>query len=113
MVEEEKKQKLAELQERLARKRAEKAALEEAERKKNELIRRKTGQEMVQIKEQMKEAEMRKALEQKKREKEEEKLARQRVREQIEADKRARAEKVKILYILCSYFKVGTRTTYA
>lgn len=92
-IEEEKKQKLAELQAKLAARRAEKAAAEAAEQKEREKIRRISGKEITEVKERQKELEMKKAFEQQRREKEEEKLARARVKAQIEADKKARAEK--------------------
>jgi hypothetical protein len=93
LTEEEKKQKLAELQEKLAARRAERAAAEAAEQKEREKMRRITGREITEVKERQKELEMKKAFEQQRREKEEEKLAKARVKAQIEADKKARAEK--------------------
>jgi len=93
LTEEEKKQKLAELQEKMADKRARKAAEEAKEAKANELIRRKAGKEAAQIKEDLKNKEILKDLEAKRREKENDKKALAAIKAQIEADKRERAQK--------------------
>ena len=82
------------MRQRLAEKRKEKDALEAAEARERERIRRKAGQEMVAVKEKLKEDEIKKELMQRKREKEEDRLARERIRAQIEADKKARQEKL-------------------
>lgn len=94
LTEEEKNAKLAEIQEKLAKKRAERAAEAAKEARANEQIRRKAGQDLVAAKEKMKEKEMQKALELKKREKEEERLAKERIRKQIEMDKLERQRKL-------------------
>ncbi|KAJ3195110.1 hypothetical protein HK101_001087 [Irineochytrium annulatum] len=94
LTEEEKKKKLEELKARMALKREEKRLLEKEEEKSKEKVRRKTGQEMVAIKEQMKEAEMKKAMDEKLREKEEDRIAKAKIKAQIEQDKRDRAAKV-------------------
>jgi hypothetical protein len=78
----------------LAAKRAEKQEIEAREQLEREKMRRFTGKEITAAKELAKEQEMKRALEQKKREKEEERIARQKIKEQIEADKKARREKV-------------------
>ncbi|KAI0027140.1 ubiquitin-related domain-containing protein [Vararia minispora EC-137] len=93
LTEEEKKQKLAELREKMAAKRAVKAKQEAEEAKANELIRRKGGQDMAKIQEDLKAKQVAKDLAAKKREKEEEAKARAAVKAQIEADKRERAAK--------------------
>ncbi|KAI9256459.1 ubiquitin-related domain-containing protein [Phascolomyces articulosus] len=93
LTEEEKKAKLAELKARLAEKRAAKAQEEIAERKQQEKIRRKAGQDMSAVKQNMEEKEIKKAFEQKKREKEQDKIAKAKVKAQIEADKKERAAK--------------------
>eukprot|EP00158_Paraphelidium_tribonemae_P001792 Partr_v1_DN24819_c0_g1_i1_m29532 putative UBX domain protein len=93
LTEEEKKAKLEELRVKMAAKRQEKAELEKEEEKQKEKMRRVNGQDLVRIKEELAEREMKQALEQKKREKREEMEARARIKAQIEEDKRARAEK--------------------
>ncbi|KAI0732135.1 ubiquitin-related domain-containing protein [Fomitopsis betulina] len=93
LTEEEKKQKLADLKEKMAAKRAEKAKEEAKDHLANEAIRRKGGRDLNEIREDLKAKEIKKDLEAKKREKLEEAKARARVKEQIEADKRARADK--------------------
>ncbi|KAH9893190.1 ubiquitin-related domain-containing protein [Cubamyces lactineus] len=93
LTEEEKKQKLAELKERLAAKRAAKAKEEAKESLANEAIRRKAGKDMNQIREEMKQKELIKEAEKKRKEKLEDAKARAAVKAQIEADKRERAAK--------------------
>ncbi|RUS14186.1 hypothetical protein BC937DRAFT_94219, partial [Endogone sp. FLAS-F59071] len=93
LTEEERAEKLAELKQRLADKRALRAMEEKEEQKTKEKIRRKTGQELTLVKEKLEEAEMKKALEAKKREKEEEKKAKARIMAEIELDKKNRAAK--------------------
>ncbi|KAI0664489.1 ubiquitin-related domain-containing protein [Cubamyces menziesii] len=91
LTEEEKKQKLAELKERLAAKRAAKAKEEAKESLANEAIRRKAGKDTNQIREEMKQKELIKEAE--KKQKLEDAKARAAVKAQIEADKRERAAK--------------------
>ncbi|KAH9973387.1 hypothetical protein BJV74DRAFT_197510 [Russula compacta] len=93
LTEEEKKQKLADLREKMASKRATKAAEEAKEAKANELIRRKAGKEAAHIKEDLKNKQILKDLEAKRREKEDEKRARAAIKAQIEADRQERAQK--------------------
>ncbi|TFY50563.1 hypothetical protein EVJ58_g10995, partial [Rhodofomes roseus] len=93
LTEEEKTQRLADLKEKMAAKRAVKAKEEAKEHLANENIRRKAGRDMNEIREELKAKELKKDLEAKKREKIEEAQARARVKAQIEADKRERAEK--------------------
>ncbi|KZW00449.1 hypothetical protein EXIGLDRAFT_721964 [Exidia glandulosa HHB12029] len=93
LTEEEKKQKLQELREKLAAKRATKSVEEAKEHKANETIRRKAGKDAGQIREELKLKEAEKEAEKKKREKIEDARARAAVKAQIEADKKARAER--------------------
>lgn len=84
---------LAELREKAAARKAANAAKEAEEAKKNEAIKRKGGKELAQIKEELKLKEAQKLVEQKKKEKLEDLKARQKIKAQIEADKKERAEK--------------------
>ncbi|KAH9926984.1 ubiquitin-related domain-containing protein [Fomitopsis serialis] len=93
LTEEEKRQRLADLKEKMAAKRMVKSKEEAKEQQANEAIRRKAGRDMNEVREEMKAKEIKKDLEAKKREKVEEAQARARVKAQIEADKRERAEK--------------------
>lgn len=90
LTEEEKKEQLRLLEEKMRQKRKEREEQEKKEALEKEKLRIRSGKEMVEAKKKLEDLEMKKILEQRKREKEEEKLARQRVREQIEADKAAR-----------------------
>ncbi|CDO68833.1 hypothetical protein BN946_scf184805.g42 [Trametes cinnabarina] len=93
LTEEEKKQKLAELKEKLAAKRAAKAKEEAKESLANEAIRRKANKDVNQIREELKQKELLKEAEKKRKEKLEDAKARAAVKAQIEADKRERAAK--------------------
>ncbi|PIL24794.1 transcription factor [Ganoderma sinense ZZ0214-1] len=93
LTEEEKNQKLADLREKMAVKRAAKAKEDAKETIANEAIRRKAGKDMNKIREEMKQKELLKEVEAKRREKIEDAKARAAVKAQIEADKKARAEK--------------------
>ncbi|EKM81601.1 hypothetical protein AGABI1DRAFT_111884 [Agaricus bisporus var. burnettii JB137-S8] len=93
LTEEEKQQKLEELKEKMAAKRAAKAVEDAKEAKANELIRRKAGKDINQLREEIQAREARKEAEAMKREKAEEARAKAAVKAQIEADKKARAEK--------------------
>jgi len=93
LTEEEKKQQLEKLQERMKQKRLEKEEEEKKEQIQREKQRRHQGRDLGAAKQKLEEAEMRKIAEERRREKMEEKLARQRVKEQIEKDKRDRAAK--------------------
>ncbi|EEB89658.1 hypothetical protein MPER_12222 [Moniliophthora perniciosa FA553] len=93
LTEEEKKERLAELRSKMAEKRARKTVEEAAENKANEALRRKAGKDMNKIKEELQAKEAIKEAEQKRREKIEDAKARAAVKAQIEADKKARAEK--------------------
>ncbi|KAH8929046.1 hypothetical protein BT69DRAFT_1329068 [Atractiella rhizophila] len=93
LTEEEKKEKLAELREKMAAKRALKAKQEAEDAKKNEAIRRKGGQDMGALREEIKIKEAERAAAAAKKAKIEDAAAKARVKAQIEADKRERAEK--------------------
>ncbi|KAE8210708.1 hypothetical protein CF327_g5451 [Tilletia walkeri] len=93
LTEEEKKAKLEELRVKMAEKRATKSKAEVEEAKANELIRRKAGKDVEQAREDLKKKEAIKEAEAKKREKQMEADARARVKAQIEADKRERADR--------------------
>ncbi|KAJ2386538.1 hypothetical protein GGI23_006468, partial [Coemansia sp. RSA 2559] len=91
LTEEEKAQKIQELQERIKQKRQKREAAEKEEQRKNELIRRKAGQDQTEQQEKLKEAQIQRDIEKRKREKESDKLAARKIKEQIEQDKRDRA----------------------
>ncbi|KAJ1306824.1 hypothetical protein OPQ81_007810 [Rhizoctonia solani] len=93
LTEEQKKQKLAELRQRMEEKRAAKALEDAKEARANELIRRKGGQDMGAIKEELQLKEAEKEARQRKQDKIDDAKAKAAVRAQIEADKKARAEK--------------------
>ncbi|KAJ8587567.1 hypothetical protein M405DRAFT_852840 [Rhizopogon salebrosus TDB-379] len=93
LTEEEKRQKLAELREKIAAKRGVKAQQDAKEARANEAIRRKSGKDVGKLKEEMQAKELVKQAEQKRREKLEDAKAKAAVKAQIEADKKARAEK--------------------
>ncbi|OAX35414.1 DNA-binding protein [Rhizopogon vinicolor AM-OR11-026] len=93
LTEEEKKQKLAELREKMAAKRSVKSEQEAKEARANEAIRRKSGKDVGKLKEEMQAKELVKQAEQKRREKLEDAKAKAAVKAQIEADKKSRAEK--------------------
>lgn len=93
LTEEEKREQLAKLQERLKQKRLEREAEERKAEIQREKQRRNFGKDVTASKEKLAELEMKKIAEQRRRDKMEEKLARQKVKEQIEKDKRERAAK--------------------
>ncbi|KAF8547778.1 hypothetical protein OG21DRAFT_1424215 [Imleria badia] len=93
LTEEEKREKLAELRATMAAKRSVKAEEEAKEAKENEKIRRKQNKDMNKVKEDLKAKEIVKEAEQRRRDKLEDAKAKAAVRAQIEADKKARAEK--------------------
>ncbi|KAJ2006603.1 hypothetical protein H4R26_001284 [Coemansia thaxteri] len=94
LTEEEKKEKLDELQQRITEKRKMREDAEKAEQRQNELLRRKAGQDMTEQNERLKELTMKRELEKQKREKEDDKRAAQRIKDQIEQDKRDRAVRI-------------------
>ncbi|KAJ7497953.1 ubiquitin-related domain-containing protein [Mycena galericulata] len=93
LTEEEKKAKLAELRQKMIEKREKKAIEDAKEQKASETLRRKAGKDMGQIKEDMEKRQALKDAEQKKKDKIEDARARAAIKAQIEADKKARAEK--------------------
>ncbi|PPQ65157.1 hypothetical protein CVT24_011020 [Panaeolus cyanescens] len=93
LTEEEKKERLAELREKMAEKRAKKAVEDAKEAKANEALRRKAGKDLNVLREELKAKEAIKEAEAKRREKIEDQKARAAIKAQIEADKKARAEK--------------------
>lgn len=97
LTEEEKKEQLVRLEEKLRLKRQEREAQEKRDALEKERIRIKSGKDMSEAQRKMEDVEMKKLIDQRKREKEDEKRARDRVRGQIEADKAARREKMAAL----------------
>ncbi|GBL99351.1 UBX domain-containing protein 1-B [Araneus ventricosus] len=93
LSEEEKKEQIKKLETIIKQRRAEREEQEKKEALEKEISRRKTGQEITQVRQKMQEQEMKQLAEAKRREKLEAKEARQRVLEQIERDKQARREK--------------------
>ncbi len=81
---------------KLAEKRKAQSAVDAQESRANELIRRKAGRDAGEVREELKKKEAEKEAQRKKAEKAEELAAKERVRRQIEADKRERAEKARI-----------------
>lgn len=94
LTEEEKRDQLAKLEEKLKKKRIEREEKEKIDALERERLRIKSGKDMSEARRKMEEMEMKKIVEQRKREKEEEKAARNRVKLQIEADKAARKSRV-------------------
>ncbi|EFO28268.1 UBX domain-containing protein [Loa loa] len=90
LTEEEKKERLAALQNKLKEARAKKEEEERKETLEKEKRRRLEGKSIAKAEEERKEVEMKKMLEEKKREKREEMEARKRVLEQIRLDREAR-----------------------
>nr|CAG8526194.1 15579_t:CDS:2 [Entrophospora candida] len=95
LTEEEKQAKLNELKKAMADRREARKLAEQEEEINREKIRRKAGKELVEVREKIEERELKKAIEERKKEKEQEKLAKAKIRADIEADKRARAAKIK------------------
>jgi len=93
LTEEEKALRLAELRAKMDAKRKAKAVQDADDVKRNEAIRRKGGKDMGTIREELKLKEAEKEAAQRKKDKIEDAKAKARVKEQIEADKKARAEK--------------------
>ncbi|KAJ1946142.1 hypothetical protein EC988_005604 [Linderina pennispora] len=90
LTEEEKAARLAEIQDKIAAKRKAQADKDKEEQRRNEMIRRKAGQEEQDIREKLQTQEQLKAIAKQRQEKELDKLARQRVKEQIESDRKER-----------------------
>lgn len=93
LTEDEKKEQLAKIEERLRIKRAEREEREKQEALDREKIRIKSGKDMIEARRKIEDQEMLKMVEQRKREKAEEKTARDRVKAQIELDRMARKAK--------------------
>lgn len=94
LTEEEKKQQLARLEEKLRQKRSEREESEKREALEKERMRIKSGKNISEAQRKIEELEMKKLVEQRKREKQEDRAARERVRAQIEADKAARRKEM-------------------
>ncbi|XP_014291107.1 UBX domain-containing protein 1 [Halyomorpha halys] len=94
LTEEEKLAQKRLLEQKLLEKRREREKREENEALEREKNRIRAGKEMVEIKKKLQDEELRKAIEQRKKEKEEDMKARQRIKDQIEADRQARREKM-------------------
>ncbi|XP_018329577.1 UBX domain-containing protein 1 [Agrilus planipennis] len=93
LTEEEKKEQLAKIEEKLKQRRLEREAKEKQEELEREKSRIRSGKDLLEAKRKQEETEMKKLIEQRKREKQEEKLARERVKLQIEQDRLARKAK--------------------
>ncbi|KAI0595909.1 DNA-binding protein [Biscogniauxia sp. FL1348] len=93
LTEEEKKQRLQELRERVKAKRANQAEADKEEQKRNEKIRQKATQESQDMKEELQRKEQIKEAAKKRQEKLADLEAKKRVKAQIEADKEARRRK--------------------
>ncbi|KAH9951108.1 ubiquitin-related domain-containing protein [Amylocystis lapponica] len=93
LTEEEKKQKLVELREKMDAKRAVKAKEEAKANQANEAIRRKSGKDINELREDIKTKEAIKEAEKRRKEKLDDAKARAAIKAQIEEDKRARAER--------------------
>uniref|UniRef100_UPI00358E3B37 UBX domain-containing protein 1-like n=1 Tax=Myxine glutinosa TaxID=7769 RepID=UPI00358E3B37 len=94
LSEEEKKEKVKRLEQRLQHARIEREERERQAEVEREKQRRRDGQEMGSARERLRDLEMQQLVEQRTREKQEEKLARQRVKDKIARDKAERAMKV-------------------
>ncbi|XP_031631865.1 UBX domain-containing protein 1-B [Contarinia nasturtii] len=94
LSEDEKKEQLARLEDKLRQKRMEREETEKREALEREKFRIRSGKDMSEAQRKVEEQEMKKLVEQRKREKQEDRMARERVRAQIEADKAARREQM-------------------
>ncbi|KAK5152270.1 hypothetical protein LTS14_008647 [Recurvomyces mirabilis] len=93
LTEDEKKQRLQELREKLAAKRAGMADVDKAEKKRNDEIRKKQSKETDDVKEQLQAKEQIKEAQKKRQEKLDDVAAKKRIKDKIEADKAARRHK--------------------
>uniref|UniRef100_A0A0A9XYU0 UBX domain-containing protein 1 n=1 Tax=Lygus hesperus TaxID=30085 RepID=A0A0A9XYU0_LYGHE len=93
LTEEEKRQQMALLEQKLKEKKREREEKEKEEALAREKNRIRSGKEIVAAKKKLEDEELKKAIELRKREKEADKLARQKIIAQIEADKQARRAK--------------------
>jgi len=96
LTEEQKAQRLAELREKLAAKRAGMSEQDKEDKRKNDEIKRKATKEGQDIKEQLQQKERMKEAQQKQREKKEDELARKRVLDQIQNDREERRRKAEM-----------------
>lgn len=96
LTEEEKKQRLQELREKMQEKKAKQALLDKEEQKKNEKIRMKSTKEVQDAKEKLAQQEQIKAAAKKRQEKLDDAAAKKRIQEKIAADKEARRLKAEI-----------------
>ncbi|TKA75685.1 hypothetical protein B0A55_03188 [Friedmanniomyces simplex] len=94
LTEEEKKQKLQELKEKLAEKRAGQAQEDALARKRNEQINKKHTRDSDDAKEELRKKEQIKEAQKKRQEKLDDVAAKKRIRDKIEADREARKQKV-------------------
>lgn len=94
LTDEERKEQLARLEDKLRQKRAEREAQEKQDALDREKMRIRSGKDMADAQRRVEEQEMKKIVEQRKREKQEDRLARDKIRAQIEADKAARREQM-------------------
>ncbi|VVC41570.1 Hypothetical protein CINCED_3A018971 [Cinara cedri] len=90
LTEEEKKEQMRKLEDRLREKRKERENKEKEEELEREKIRIRSGKELSAAKKKLEDENIKKIMDERKREKQEEKVARDRVKAQIEADKLAR-----------------------
>lgn len=93
LTEEQKKERLAQLRQKLAEKRKQDAVKRDEEEKQNELIRRKATKDTAEIKKQLEEKEAKKALDERMRQRQEDFIQKERIRAQIEDDRRRMKEK--------------------
>ncbi|KAI1402038.1 ubiquitin-related domain-containing protein [Hypoxylon fuscum] len=93
LTEEEKKQRLEDLRERVKAKRAGQAAVDKEEQKRNEQIKRKATKETQELKEELQRKEQMKEAAKKRQEKQDEIDAKKRIKAKIEADKEERRRK--------------------
>jgi len=93
LTEEEKKEKLKEIEGKIKQRRAEKEKEDAKEALEREKKRIQMGQEIAEHKRKFQEDEMKRIAEERRRDKMEDKIARQKIKEQIERDKLARKEK--------------------
>ncbi|KAJ1726755.1 hypothetical protein LPJ61_004983 [Coemansia biformis] len=94
LTEEEKAEKLEALQQRIREKRETREKEAKEEQRRNELLRRKAGQDTSAQQEKLKEQQMLKEIESRRRQKADDKLAAQKIKMQIEQDKRDRADRL-------------------
>lgn len=94
LTEDEKRDQLMKLEEKLKQKRLEREEREKVDALDRERVRIKSGKDMGEARRKMEEQEMKKIVDQRKREKQDEKVARDRVKAQIEADKLARKNRL-------------------